>query len=103
MKPDLSQWQSNATYSYIDHLDVADIAWEWLRRNQEYQNDFARYIRMEGVEAQSAQASSMAERWGVRFPGPSKPDGPYSVRILDARGRHRHPRRRALARPSRFT
>lgn len=93
MKPDLSKWQSNASYNYVDQLSIAGIAWEWLRRNQEYQRDFARYLRTAGAQARTAQASGMAERWGLRFPGPSKPDKPDTVDILDPCCRYRHPRR----------
>lgn len=86
MKPDLSQWQSNAAYSYVDHLDVADVAWEWLRRNQDYQNDFALYLRTKNAEKRSAHASGMTERWGLRFPRAPKFDGPDPIRVLDAHG-----------------
>ncbi|WP_234190150.1 transcriptional regulator domain-containing protein [Shinella sp. NM-101] len=100
MKPDLSQWQSNAAYSYVDHLDVADVAWEWLRRNREYQQDFALYLRTKNDEERSVRASGMTERWGLRFPRPSKPHGPDPVCILDARSRRRHPSPCEIARLS---
>ena len=41
MTPDASRWRSSETYDYLDSLDAPDLAWEWLRRNPEYQEDWA--------------------------------------------------------------
>ncbi|MER9291522.1 DUF6499 domain-containing protein [Mesorhizobium sp. M0510] len=41
MRPDTSLWRSSSTYDYLDDLVAADLAWEWLRRNPDYQRDYA--------------------------------------------------------------
>ncbi|WP_354342334.1 transcriptional regulator domain-containing protein [Phyllobacterium ifriqiyense] len=42
MTPDISRWRSSETYEHLDALDSPDLAWEWLRRNTDYQKDYAR-------------------------------------------------------------
>jgi hypothetical protein len=65
MGPDTSRWRSSETYDYLDHLVAPDLAWEWLRRNPRYQQDFAESERSE-VAAQRF-AALVRPRWGLRF------------------------------------
>ncbi|WP_219619875.1 transcriptional regulator domain-containing protein [Caulobacter flavus] len=61
MSPDASRWRSAEAYDYVDDLSAADLAWEYLRRNPDYQSDFqtAPPARDEG---------DWPSRWGLRFP-----------------------------------
>ena len=64
--PSASNWRSSATYEYLNELDPAEFAWEFLRRNPEYQGDF-RTIRREPTPDDDTEAS--ARLWGLRFRG----------------------------------
>lgn len=64
MSPDASRWRSADAYDYLDDLSAADLAWEYLRRNPDYQNDFQTASRGRDEDRISA-------RWGLRFPGRS--------------------------------
>ena len=63
MSPDASRWRSSEAYAYLDDLPGADLAWEYLRRNPEYQNDF----QIKG----GGEDPGWCARWGLRFPGRS--------------------------------
>jgi Family of unknown function (DUF6499) len=64
--PPASNWRSSATYEYVNELDPAEFAWEFLRRNPEYQRD-VRTIRREPSPDDDTEAS--ARLWGLRFRG----------------------------------
>ena len=49
-------WYAGAGYLYTLDLDAPDLAWEYLRRNPEYQADWA-----------GGAARAAPERWGLRF------------------------------------
>jgi len=49
-------WSAGAAYLYTLDLDAPDLAWEYLRRNPQYQSDWT-----------SAAARAAPERWGLRF------------------------------------
>ncbi len=55
MTPDTSRWADDDAYAYWDDLTLDGLAWEFLRRNGEYQCDF-----------QSGQLD--AASWGLRLP-----------------------------------
>lgn len=61
-------WRLRAAYEYAAGMDRAGLAWEFLRRNPDYRTAY---------EAAPAQADDgtdgPARRWGLRFPGGSKP------------------------------
>jgi hypothetical protein len=40
MTPDISHWRSSERYEYVEDLVSPELAWEWLRRNEDYQRDF---------------------------------------------------------------
>ncbi|MES0110036.1 DUF6499 domain-containing protein [Mesorhizobium sp. M0013] len=66
MRPDTSQWRSSSTYDYLDDLAAPNLAWEWLRRNADYQRD---YHEVEHPDADRQRlAEMMRVRWGLRFP-----------------------------------
>jgi hypothetical protein len=60
MSPDASRWRSSEAYDYLDDLSAADLAWEYLRRNPDYQRDFQ--------TAEGRGDADWTERWGLRFP-----------------------------------
>jgi hypothetical protein len=86
MKPDTSRWRSSPTYDYVGELVAPDLAWEWLRRNGEYQTDFAA-IEQPVPDRQHLTARALL-RWGLRFPCSPKPNRRASARLLVARNRH---------------
>ena len=58
--PKHSDWRSAAAYDYVNDLDPAELAWEFLRRNPDYQREYRKVLRLGGEEA-------LAEQWGLRF------------------------------------
>ena len=107
MVPDASQWRHSNYYDYFDDLGVSDLAWEYLRRNVEYQRDYAQTIKQMDDLRQAADLFRL--RWGLRFPRSSEPERPRRAGILDPRSgprkssadysaTDRWPRRRSLGR-----
>ena len=72
MMPDASQWRSEGHYGHVEKLTASGLAWEWLRRNEAYNQDF------EALSAQEADTTVLTEkirqRWRLRFPGKSISD-----------------------------
>jgi hypothetical protein len=69
-----TSWRSNASAAhYADH-DYADFAQEFLRRNRDYQSEYAstnERIATNPITA-SAEEEGLAGRWGLRFPQRAK-------------------------------
>lgn len=65
--PEGSDWRNAASYTYLQNLEPADFAWEFLRRNTEYERDYARASR----KADAATVDALTARWGLRFPDES--------------------------------
>lgn len=71
MVPDTSRWRSSSTYDYVDSLSAPDIAWEWLRRNSDYQAD---YLAIQKSGASRGQdVNTLRNRWGLYFRRSSHP------------------------------
>ena len=70
MMPEPSRWRQPTNYDHIEKLTASDLAWEWLRRNEAYDRDFARFSQRE-VDPQ-ALTEEIRQRWGLRFPGRSQ-------------------------------
>ena len=68
-----SDWRSAAAYEYVRFLDPADIAWEFLRRSPEYQQDYRQVVREKLDDWHEAE---LLKRWGLRFRERSEPDSP---------------------------
>ncbi|MFU0506382.1 transcriptional regulator domain-containing protein [Pseudaminobacter sp. NGMCC 1.201702] len=81
MTPDTKEWRSSSTYDYWNNADVDALAWECLRRNQKYQEDFADIVRTP-VNAE-IKAEEIGNRWGLRFPRSPKPERSRAARLLD--------------------
>ena len=56
-EPSPDHWHPSAAYLYVLHLDGPALAWEYLRRDPDYQSDWRH--RHEGPE--------VAQRWGLRL------------------------------------
>jgi hypothetical protein len=57
-----ADWRSSERYEALSELSSADLAWEFLRRNPRYQDDFARWSRGDTADA------ARWEHWGLTFP-----------------------------------
>ncbi len=56
-------WQPSAAYLYVLHLKGPDLAWEFLRRNPRYRDDWTRAVHGTGD----------VTHWGLSFPSRSGP------------------------------
>jgi hypothetical protein len=74
-------WRSSAGYDYVRDLTASDLAWEWLRRNKDYAQDFATLAK---AGADSERAAALLEPWGLRFRGGPGTPRPASPRVLAA-------------------
>lgn len=82
MPEDASDWERASDYDYLDALGASDLAWEWLRRNESYEEDFAAFNRAT-PDADNAEALIRA-RWGLRFPDTAVATGARCPRLLAA-------------------
>lgn len=83
-------WRSDAAYSDLEDAPLRDFAWEYLRRNPNYMEDYAR-------NDSGAEADEAARYWGLRFRGRSQQRRPRSRGALATGGRSRHRRLVRLA------
>ncbi|WP_264393688.1 transcriptional regulator domain-containing protein [Porphyrobacter sp. ULC335] len=60
--------RSESRYRQPDTHDFADYAQEFLRRNREYQRQFARLAGTRASAGESSAAHRMAHAWGLEFP-----------------------------------
>ena len=75
-------WRSASAYAHAYEFDLREFAWEYLRRNPDYQQDYRAAVR----RAERRPVERIAVRWGLRFPFRSA-----------AAGRHRSTRLAAAA------
>jgi len=63
-----ADWRAPGTYEDLRSLDAPGFAWEYLRRNPDFQQHRRKLERAarKGVLCQ-ADAEAFAKRWGVRF------------------------------------
>ncbi|WP_334163721.1 DUF2285 domain-containing protein [Phenylobacterium sp.] len=57
-------WRRAADYADIAGMDLSALAWEFLRRNPRYREEYPGLV--DAAEAGAAEA--LAGRWGLRFP-----------------------------------
>ena len=62
--PSIGQWRDASAYDYIQDLDPAAIAWEFLRRNPAYQQDYKAVMQHDQDNKPAIKA--LAARWGLR-------------------------------------
>ena len=58
-------WRSPSAYAYLDQLDPSGLAWEFLRRNPDYQREYRTVTRN---PARTELSETIQRRWGLRFP-----------------------------------
>lgn len=62
----MSDWQSPAAYEHAQDIAAAGMAWEYLRRDDEYRRAFQQMKTLPAPELGGRKAFS--KRWGLRFP-----------------------------------
>ena len=80
MPSDQSGWRSTAGYDYVERLGASDLAWEWLRRNKRYAQDYATLSKAAPDDV--ALKTALLDKWGLRFRGRSHPPGSKSLRAV---------------------
>jgi len=63
--PEQGTWRISTAYEYVNDLDAPDLAWEFLRRNPEYQQDYKR-LKGHGLDEDKAEVA-LANKWGLSF------------------------------------
>jgi len=59
-------WRAPASYGHAKAIPPAGFAWEYLRRDENYQRDFQTIAGVK--EPSAAQLETFSQRWGLRFP-----------------------------------
>jgi len=62
MQPDTSQWRVKESYDYLERLPPEGLAWEFLRRNMNYQRDY----NLRKSERRSRGKADPAKEWGLQ-------------------------------------
>jgi hypothetical protein len=57
-------WRSEQDYANFAKAETADIAWEWLRRDSEYDQDFR---RLTSTPRSSGMSREFRNKWGLSF------------------------------------
>jgi hypothetical protein len=79
--PEGAAWRNASAYDYMNELDPASIAWEFLRRNPAYRQEYAAALR--GGTLDPDAAAALAQRWGLRFRYGPRSCWAYDPRRLD--------------------
>ncbi len=68
--PDDESWRSQDATAYLDRVQRTGFAWEFLRRNPDYRNDYEDMSRdvASGTATTLEAALALAQRWGLSFP-----------------------------------
>lgn len=69
MIPDSSHWRISENYADIDTMVASDLAWEWLRRNDAYVQDYEAFASSDPDNRPLTDI--IRQRWGLRFPSRS--------------------------------
>ncbi|WP_235918702.1 transcriptional regulator domain-containing protein [Brucella anthropi] len=80
MRPDTSHWRDRSSYDIFDTLPVEGLAWECLRRHEPYQGFYQSLVAAK--EDALPLAQEIQTRWGLRFPGSSRPVCPCPEHLL---------------------
>lgn len=79
----VSDWRVPAAYAHATSIPAAGLAWEYLRRDDDYRRDFDRMRRQPRHDAETRSAFS--DLWGLRFRGGPGPARRSRRDLLDAR------------------
>ncbi|WP_371814969.1 transcriptional regulator domain-containing protein [Bradyrhizobium sp. CCBAU 51753] len=60
-----ADWKSESAYHEVKKAETVDIAWEWLRRDCEYHEDFRALLSSKT----SSATDHLRRKWGLTFPG----------------------------------
>ncbi|MCP1835435.1 hypothetical protein J2R76_003772 [Bradyrhizobium sp. USDA 4532] len=60
-----ADWRSESAYREVKKAETVDLAWEWLRRDCEYQKDYRALVSSK----QSRATDAFRRKWGLTFPG----------------------------------
>jgi hypothetical protein len=63
MQPDTSLWRVKEGYDYLERLPPEGLAWEFLRRNTDYQHDY----NLHNSKRRSRGRADIANRWGLQY------------------------------------
>ncbi|MCV0368934.1 DUF6499 domain-containing protein [Filomicrobium sp.] len=58
-------WRSSAAYDYLDSLPAADLAWEFLRRNEEYRREYSEIVAI--ADPDDPRKQRFSQHWGLSF------------------------------------
>ena len=59
-------WRSERAYANLEKADTADIAWEWLRRDSEYQGEYKALVSVDQLDTITYD---FRQKWGLSFRG----------------------------------
>ena len=57
-------WRSEQDYANFEKAETADIAWEWLRRDSEYEKEFK---DLTAAARSSGSPHQFRKKWGLSF------------------------------------
>ena len=57
-------WRSEEAYGNFKNAESMDIAWEWLRRDTEYQKDYQNIGQSQRL---SVATGAFRQKWGLSF------------------------------------
>jgi hypothetical protein len=57
-------WRSPEAYAKMQAAEAPDLAWEYLRRNNEYRRDFADQLKRGSIHSVDRR---FRQRWGLSF------------------------------------
>jgi hypothetical protein len=57
-------WRSEEAYANFKNAESMDVAWEWLRRDANYQSDFR---NLEDAQRLSGATETFRQQWGLSF------------------------------------
>ncbi|WP_366048888.1 DUF6499 domain-containing protein [uncultured Bartonella sp.] len=61
MNKNFLNWRDSENYIYLDNYNSDEFAWEFLRRNKSYQDEYNK----------KKTSNVSAVKWGLEFPGRS--------------------------------
>ncbi len=67
--PEGAGWRSSSTTDYLDSVERSGFAWEFLRRDPQYRQDFERIsVQLSRGTSIEEVVLALAKRWGLKFP-----------------------------------
>jgi hypothetical protein len=69
-------WRDAAAYQYLEGLSPSALAWEFLRRNEDYQQAYLTHLKGGAPDVEPAAEARLAHAWGLSFfrrPGALRP------------------------------